>query len=105
MTKPYALRPAKLGFITLTFDAAYQGESEGEPHGLEDPIHRVEDIKAAVTVPTATRIHRIPVTESRPLAANAAAAQSKGLAHHYDTTARPPNPTRGGGKIAALRSC
>ncbi len=94
VTKPYALRLAKLGFITLTFDAAYQGESEGEPHGLEDPIHRVEDIKAAVTVPTATRIHRIlhriPVTESRPLAANAAAAQSKGLAHHYDTTARPP---------------
>jgi len=44
----YAQNLAKQGFVTIAYDASYQGESTGEPRQLENPYIRTEDISAVL---------------------------------------------------------
>lgn len=46
----YAQIMAGRGYITLAFDAAYQGASGGEPRNTDKPANRVEDIHRAADI-------------------------------------------------------
>lgn len=48
----YSQLLAEAGFITLAFDAAYQGASEGLPRNKDIPANRIEDIHRAADVLT-----------------------------------------------------
>jgi len=44
----YALHLAEQGFLTLAYDASYQGESGAEPRLMEVPAQRLDDISCAI---------------------------------------------------------
>ncbi len=44
----YAQKLATQGFVTIAFDASYQGESSGTPRQLENPYIRTEDVSAVI---------------------------------------------------------
>lgn len=44
----FAQKLAEFGYITLAFDAFYQGESQGFPRNKDIPSSRVEDISKAI---------------------------------------------------------
>ncbi len=46
----YSQRMAEVGYICLAFDAAYQGDSEGEPRNTDKPANRIEDIHRAADI-------------------------------------------------------
>ncbi|WDF65523.1 alpha/beta hydrolase [Flavobacterium sp. KACC 22763] len=44
----YAKKLSEMGFLTIAYDASYQGESTGEPRQLENPYIRTEDVSAVI---------------------------------------------------------
>ncbi|MDN3692478.1 alpha/beta hydrolase [Chryseobacterium tructae] len=44
----YGKALAEAGFVVLTFDASFQGESGGAPRYIENPFHRTDDVRYAI---------------------------------------------------------
>lgn len=72
----YAEKLAEKGFVTIAYDASYQGESGGEPRQLENPYIRTEDVSAVIDYLTTlsyvdnTRIGAmkfVPVQDIQPM--------------------------------------
>ncbi len=79
----YARRLAARGFVALTFDPRFRGESGGEPRDLESPMAKVRDVQNAVrylsALPTvdATRIAALAVCQGSSEMLRAAADEPR----------------------------
>lgn len=79
----YALKLAELGFVTLAYDASYQGDSGGEPRLMELPAARVDDISGSIdflsTLPQvdANRIGSLGICGGGGYVLNAAQTESR----------------------------
>ena len=60
----YARALAERGFAALAFDHRYFGESDGQPRQFENPMAKVEDIRAAVSA-----LHNDKRTQGLPVLA------------------------------------
>ncbi|STI95992.1 hydrolase [Escherichia coli] len=72
----YAEKLAEKGFVTIAYDASYQGESGGEPRQLENPYIRTEDVSAVIdylttllmsTIPELVRWEFVPEQDIQPM--------------------------------------
>jgi fermentation-respiration switch protein FrsA (DUF1100 family) len=104
----YAQKLAEKGFVTLAYDASYQGESGGEPRFTEDPFSRVEDIRCAAdfltNLPSIKSIGALGIcagggvtifaaqTEARLKAVATVSAIDSGRARREGVSETPPDP-------------
>ena len=60
----YAKRLSEAGFVTVAFDAAYQGASGGQPRGVDSPFNRVADISYVIDY-----LNNLPYVDSSKIGA------------------------------------
>lgn len=104
----YAVKMAEKGFITLSIDASYQGESGGETRYKEDPIARVEDIRGSVDYLTSlpyvseTRIGVLGICAGGGYAVSAAMTERRIKAVATSVPVNGGTEMRAGGSAATI---
>ncbi len=101
----YAKKLAEKGFVTIAYDASYQGESGGEPRQLENPYIRTEDISAVIDYLTTlsyvdnTRIGAMGICAGAGYTANAAIQDRRKYRVNQCLLARVDRVIRGSDRV------